>query len=136
MKAVNNKAAGIAILFEDSVLLGKRADFCYITGQKIPYGGYWSIFGGMIEEGEEPSEAAVREVFEETQIPIDAKDIEFLEKINNKNCEFYFHYYKCNEMLFPVLNKEHTESGWFKIDHLKSLSDPIDDKILDCILKI
>lgn len=136
VKAVSKKASGVAILFGDSVLLGKRCEKCYITGEPVSYPGYWSIFGGIIEKDEEPSIAASRELYEETEISIPPTNLTFLKKINNSDCSFYFHYYKSEEILFPKLNPEHTQHGWFKLNYLKSFTENIDPQIIDCILSI
>lgn len=136
VKAANKKASGIAILFGDSILLGKRCEKCHLTGSKVSYPGYWSIFGGIIEAGETPKEAAGRELYEETKIFIDFKDISFFKKIKNQDCDFYFHYYRSNKILIPELNAEHTEYGWFKLDSLNHFAEKIDNKIVKCILGI
>jgi 8-oxo-dGTP pyrophosphatase MutT (NUDIX family) len=50
-------AAGVVLDDDGQVLLGRRAD-----------NGAWSLPGGIIEPGEEPADAAVREIFEETGV--------------------------------------------------------------------
>ena len=50
-------AAGVVLDDDGQVLLGRRAD----TGK-------WALPGGIIEPGEEPADAAVREIFEETGV--------------------------------------------------------------------
>lgn len=52
--------AGIVVIRGDEVLLIKRG--------KPPYKGEWSIPGGKIEHGETASEAALRELREETGV--------------------------------------------------------------------
>ena len=42
----------------------------YLLTQEKKYGSTWSIPGGRVEPGETLGEAAVREVFEETGVPI------------------------------------------------------------------
>ena len=51
-----------AIVTNDAghVLLQRRSDF-----------GTWAVIGGMIEPGEEPANAIVREVFEETAVRVE-----------------------------------------------------------------
>jgi 8-oxo-dGTP pyrophosphatase MutT (NUDIX family) len=136
VKAANKKASGVAILFGDTVLLGKRCEKCHITGEPVSFPGYWSIFGGIIEKGEEPIVAASRELYEETEILIPPSNLTFLKLIKNPNCDFYFHYHISDKILFPKLNLEHTQYGWFKLDALKSLTEPIDSKIINSILSI
>jgi 8-oxo-dGTP pyrophosphatase MutT (NUDIX family) len=50
-------AAGVVLDGNGRVLLGRRADT-----------GTWALPGGIIEPGEEPADAAVREIFEETGV--------------------------------------------------------------------
>jgi len=50
-------AAGLVLDDDGRVLLGRRADT-----------GNWALPGGIIEPGEEPADAAVREIFEETGV--------------------------------------------------------------------
>ncbi len=54
------KAASMVVLHDSAVLIVKRG--------KPPARGLWSIPGGRIEPGENPSQAALREVTEETGI--------------------------------------------------------------------
>ena len=66
VKAANKKlSSGLAILCGESILLCKRIEAYY--GYKVPFGGYWSIFGGAIEKNESPKQAAKRELFEESK---------------------------------------------------------------------
>jgi len=50
-------AAGVVLDDDGQVLLGRRADT-----------GIWALPGGIIEPGEAPADAAVREIFEETGV--------------------------------------------------------------------
>jgi 8-oxo-dGTP pyrophosphatase MutT (NUDIX family) len=50
-------AAGVVLDDNGRVLLGRRADT-----------GTWALPGGIVEPGEEPADAAVREIFEETGV--------------------------------------------------------------------
>jgi 8-oxo-dGTP pyrophosphatase MutT (NUDIX family) len=50
-------AAGVVLDDDGRVLLGRRAD-----------SQTWALPGGIIEPGEEPADAAVREIFEETGV--------------------------------------------------------------------
>lgn len=45
---------------------------------KANYKPYWSVPGGIIDEGETPKQAAVREVFEEVGIHLDEHDLSFV----------------------------------------------------------
>ncbi|MBA2465390.1 MAG: NUDIX domain-containing protein [Nocardioidaceae bacterium] len=58
----NAPCAAAVIVKDDRVLLGRRA--------KAPFAGEWEVPGGFVERGEHPSDAAVREVFEELGIEV------------------------------------------------------------------
>lgn len=45
---------------------------------KANYKPYWTVPGGIIDEGETPKQAAVREVFEEVGIHLDERDLGFV----------------------------------------------------------
>ena len=129
---VNKYAAGVAVLFENSILLAKRIEFW--EGKPIPYGGYWSIFGGTIEEDESPMMCAVRELEEEAQIKISITDLKFIKKIIDHDVEFVFYVTKIKSLINPILNEEHSEFGWFSIDALNNFQEDIDPKIVECVL--
>lgn len=95
-------------------LLLKRAE------NKI-YGGQWRMIGGKVEEGESYWKAALRELYEET----DLKPIKFW-TIPSLN-KFYEH--QTDQILLipafaaqldpsdsPVLDKEHSVAQWFDIN--------------------
>ena len=129
---VNKYAAGVAVLFQNSILLAKRVESW--KGQPIHYGGYWSVFGGTIEEGENPMMCAVRELEEESQIKISITDLKFIKKIIDHDLEFVFYVTEVPSLINPVLNEEHSEFGWFSIDALNNFQEDIDPKIVECIL--
>ena len=120
-------AAGVLIKFKSSVLLCKRSNRCNFAGN-------WSIPAGAIEKGETPEEAARRELFEETQI--EAGDLKFLGEIDGLRSAkrgsepFFVYLYEAKELLFPILDFEHTEYGYFGKD---SLPDPLCENIVDLI---
>ena len=129
---VNKYAAGVAVLFQNSILLAKRVESW--NGKPVPYGGYWSIFGGTIEEGENPMMCAVRELEEESEIKISITDLKFIKKIIDHDVEFVFYVTEVPSLINPVLNEEHSEFGWFAIDALNNFQEDIDPKIVECIL--
>jgi 8-oxo-dGTP pyrophosphatase MutT (NUDIX family) len=129
----NKRASGVAVLFGSSILLAKRIEFWGEEKVPVPYGGYWSVFGGMIEEGENPMMCAVRELEEEAQIKIRISDLKFVKIVIDGDVEFAFYITELTELVNPVLNNEHTESGWFSIESLNNFHDKIDPKIVECV---
>ncbi len=133
-KAVNKRSSsGVAILHRESILLCKRIELYY--GTKIPFGGYWSIFGGGINQNETPKEAAKRELFEESKIDVNIEDINYIDTLNQPDAIFHVHYYKSDKLLFPELNFEHTQYGWYNIFELESFTEKIDQKLINLIIK-
>ena len=125
------RAAGVAIMHGNSVLLAKRIK--EYEGEPVKYGGYWSIFGGMVEEGENPMKAACRELYEESKIETEIYDLRFIKIIFQEDVEFVVYAYEAPELVTPTLNFEHTEYGWFDIKHLNQLTEEIDEEIIKCI---
>ena len=123
--------AGVAVLYGNSILLGKRIEVHF--GQKVDFGGYWSIFAGAMDQNEDIKVGAVRELFEETGIIASPKDLCFIKSIPQNNKFFHVYYYKVDELIIPKLNFEHTQSGWFDIFQLDSFTDKIDMKLMNLI---
>jgi len=133
-KVVNKRvSSGVAILFGDSILLCKRIELYY--GTKVPFGGYWSIFGGGMDKNETPKETAKRELFEESKINVDIKDIHFIKTLDQYNSIFHVHYYKSKELLIPKLNFEHTQYGWYNIFSLDTFTEKLDKKLINLIIR-
>ena len=133
MSPASRRAAGVAVICKDLVLLARRVEFWGEEKTPVPLGGYWSIFAGSIEKGESPMVCAVRELKEEAQIEADFIDIVYTKTIDNEEVSLVVYVLELKEMVNPILNEEHTEFGWFKIDSLESLPDKIDPKVIDCI---
>lgn len=131
MSLVNRHSSGVAVILGGSILLAKRIPDW--NGKPIPYGGYWSIFGGRLEENESLTECASRELKEEANIDSNPDDLIFIKSFIENENEFHFHILEVTDYIYPVLNEEHTEFGWFQIDSLEQSPTPIDSKIIDCI---
>jgi 8-oxo-dGTP pyrophosphatase MutT (NUDIX family) len=113
-------AAGVVLDDDGSVLLGRRAD-----------SGAWALPGGIIEPGEEPADAAVREIFEETGVVtvpevLAAVTVSGLITYQNGDVVRYL------ELLFRcrprggyarVNDTESVEVGWHSLTALGQLSD-------------
>ena len=138
VKAVNNlmnKSAGVGITYNGSILLAKRCKYCHITGDLVKFPDYWAVFTGSLEPDESPRECASRELFEESNIKLDPKKLSFVKSINNETGTLELFFYDSNILLYPKLNEEHTQYGWFKIDTLDSFHELIDKDIVSAIKK-
>tara|TARA_R110000824_G_scaffold265390_1_gene454292 strand:- start:28650 stop:29087 length:438 start_codon:yes stop_codon:yes gene_type:complete len=125
------RVAATCIVFKNSILLGKRSEKW--RGVPVPYGGFWSVFGGAVEEGESSFQAACREVMEETRINIHPTELSFVKVIKEDNLDFILYAYEASNLLLPTLDEEHTEYGWFKIIELDHFPEKIDPKIVEGI---
>lgn len=90
------------------VLVGKRSSQCNNPGA-------YGFFGGHMDDGETPKEAAVREMFEETGVTINPKNLTLIRAVDRKSVMLY--YYALDVVHFgtqkPVLTKEVDAYLWF-----------------------
>jgi 8-oxo-dGTP pyrophosphatase MutT (NUDIX family) len=70
-------AAAALILVEDRGYLMQQRD----ARTDIWYPGFWGLFGGSVEPGEEPGEALARELYEELELEIPPNQAEFFIKL-------------------------------------------------------
>ena len=120
---------GTAIIYRDLILLAKRIVTCPKTGEKVKFGGCWSIFCGAVEDNESHYLAAHREVLEETGFDLNKAKLQHIGKLE----DIRIYIYEAEELLFPTLDYEHTESGWFKIQDMRISPAPIDQRIVKLI---
>lgn len=128
---MRTRASGVAVIHKDLILLGKRIEFW--EGKPVSLGGYWSVFAGSIEEGESPIVCATRELFEETEIKCEVTDIKYIRTISDEDVELNLYALELNELINPKLNEEHTEFGWFKIEHMDKIGGKVDPKIIKSV---
>ena len=124
-------AGGIGLVYNNVILLGRRVHLW--EGKPIPFGGYWSIFGGTCNNKENPIICAIRELEEETQIKVQLHEVTYTKPIQNEDSVFHVYFSELTEQLNPILNEEHTEYGWFTIDDLHCFPYDIDDRLVDII---
>ena len=114
--------SGITAYVEDArgrILLGKRAD----TGQ-------WALVYGIIEPGEEPARAAVREVMEETGVAVEPTHLASVKSspklvtyANGDTCRYLDLLFICRAQegaCAHVADDESIDVGWFSPDALPS----------------
>src|ERR1700758_2522960 len=112
-------AAGVVLDDDGQVLLGRRADT-----------GAWAPPGGITEPGEEPADAAVREIFEETgviAVPEALAAVIGCDQVTYQNGDVV----RYLELLFRcrarggsarVNDSESIEGGWYALADLPDLS--------------
>ena len=111
------------IVFDDEgrVLLGERADT-----------GCWAIIGGIPEPGEQPADAAVREVHEETAVRCVPERIVLVQAMerpvtypNGDVCQFMDICFRCRAVggQARVNDEESLDVGWFTLDALPPLEE-------------
>lgn len=99
--------------------------------------GLYGLPGGGIKKGEKPSQAAIREVFEETSVKLENKDLKYqgIYKANNKFVSYDYHLYTAtinNNLLTKNQLIEIVESKWLAIDLIDSalVSDEVNGALL------
>ena len=120
----------------DKYLVIKRTSIK--RGKPNFYPLYWDIPGGMVEEGELPTDALIREAKEEVNLDIIVKNIihEDSNLDTKKNIVFTRLVYLCEVLNNDISNiklqlDEHNE---FKL--ITSLNELPDEKIVDYLIKI
>ena len=119
------------IEYEDTILVLKRS-----SKENQPF--IWGTPGGEIDPKQDVNEesALIREVFEETGINVNVRELCFVAKRYARIpvCDYtlYIYYLKMNEKPEITLSEEHTEAKWehkstFKsLDLLKSQDEAFD----------
>jgi 8-oxo-dGTP diphosphatase len=120
-----------AVVVDDGgrVLLGRRAD----TGQ-------WSLPAGAIDPGEQPADAAVREVYEETGVRIAVERLAgvALREVTYPHgdvCQYLIVWFRCKAIGgHAVVNDEESSAvGWYSPEELPDL-DALDQLRIDTAL--
>ena len=123
--------AAVLVGNKDYVMLAKRRH-----GKDIEFGGFWAPFSGAVERGEQPFQAAERELLEETGIKI-KYPLDFLIKYPGwRGIPFYLYLDRVADFPTPVLDQEHTEWGIFRTDTIRIQPNPIDPEIVNALALI
>jgi 8-oxo-dGTP pyrophosphatase MutT (NUDIX family) len=89
----------------------------YLIGLRSQYvnePNTWGTFGGMIDEGEDPKEAVLRELDEEVGIP-EKINIELFDIFESGKFKFYNFYGQVQDEFKPQLNWENSDARWFAV---------------------
>lgn len=111
-----------AVVYDDAgrVLLGRRAD-----------SGQWTLITGIIDPGEHPAQAIVREVREETGVSVRVEHLVSVDVVgpitfpNSDVCRFLSLVFRCRYVsgVARVNDDESLEVRWFSLDDLPALND-------------
>ncbi len=104
-----------------------ESEFEFLILQRAPeviYAGEWRMVGGKVEKGENASDAAIRELKEETGIEPEllwcVPDINsFFDFQRNKVHHIPVFAAECSTDAKPVLNHEHTRWAWKSVAELE-----------------
>lgn len=109
----------LLIVKENRFLLLKRSE------SEHNYSNYWGLPGGSVEENETPTDAVIREVYEEMGVEI--PNVRLLKRYPYHNTIINVFVYNSSEF-DPngiVLNEEHTQWGMFSYYDLHQMRDII-----------
>jgi 8-oxo-dGTP pyrophosphatase MutT (NUDIX family) len=120
-------AAGVLVVAESTgrVLLALRSS-------SVRNPGTWAVFGGGIDHGESPEEAASRELNEEAQLDYDERDFELIHERDKGSEGVYFTFMIVVPKEVRVrLNDESDDSGWFDLGDLPEPLHPGAEALFD-----
>ncbi|GAA2468707.1 NUDIX hydrolase [Winogradskya humida] len=109
-----------AVVLNDrgEVLLGQRSD-----------NHQWALIAGMMDPGEQPAEAVVRETLEETNVQVKVERLAgvVLHEVvygNGDHCQMVNTWFRCRAVggEARVNDSESLEVGWFSLDDLPPLT--------------
>lgn len=88
---------------------------------EIPCGGMWGLFGGSIDEGESPRDAAVREIWEELNVKINPKDLVYMTEVPGG----HVYYLKWDKDLVALDLREGKDMRYFEREEIFDTSNLI-----------
>jgi 8-oxo-dGTP pyrophosphatase MutT (NUDIX family) len=110
-----------AVVFDDQhrVLLGQRSD-----------NGNWALIAGVMDPGEQPAEAVVREVYEETAVHVVVERVTSvltqppITYPNGDRCEYVDITFRCRAIggEARVNDDESLQVGWYPLDDLPPIT--------------
>jgi 8-oxo-dGTP pyrophosphatase MutT (NUDIX family) len=97
--------------------------------------GHWSLPGGHVEDGEEPSAAAIRESHEELGISPTSAGRLLDQRISPGGLAFHTFAQGVDAPFRPAMNEEHDRYDWFDLDDLPIKTHPglratLDERLL------
>ncbi len=127
-----------AVLVREDLEPGRR----HLLLTKRTDNGRWSLPAGIVEPGEQPAAAIVREVAEETGVVARADRLALLVAepetayANGDRVQFIAMCFRCSYVSGEavVADEESTEVGWFASDELPEDLDPMQLRRVACAL--
>jgi len=124
-------------------VLIKNNKILLIKRENGHYSNLWGLPGGKIKKEEHLSEAAIREAFEETNLPSDFKEhiftiSEHLIEHDQINQHFLLNICKLTAKSDKIANSQEGEASWFDLEILNSMKNkiiPSDFMIIQKIIK-
>jgi 8-oxo-dGTP pyrophosphatase MutT (NUDIX family) len=133
---VKKESSGVFLICNNTILLTKRAELYGKEKVPVPFGGFWSLLCGGIEEGESPIDCAVREALEESKIKIDPSIVKFFGSISNAPGHvLHVHFAELDTTPKVKLNFEHTAYMWFDTGYLDEFPYKIEKKLFGKVKK-
>jgi ADP-ribose pyrophosphatase YjhB (NUDIX family) len=118
------------VLRDDDVLLVKRSD-----------NGAWAPVTGIVDPGEHPAQAAVRETMEETGVRCVVEELAWVNvteptvHANGDHAQYLDHTFRCRfvEGLPYAADDESSEVAWFPVETLPPMSPNLRERISTAI---
>lgn len=107
----HTKYADILVIFEDELLLLKRANY------NKTFGGKWCLPGGHVINGEDSKTTIIRELYEETNIEIDNPELFITYQYQTSEISDIFFIILDTKPTIKI-SKEHSQYKWVKFDEL------------------
>tara|TARA_Y100000310_G_C20489030_1_gene718230 strand:- start:60 stop:539 length:480 start_codon:yes stop_codon:yes gene_type:complete len=135
---MSNKPLSVAIsavIKDNNILLIKR--------NRGDYPNFWALPGGKIEQNEHVSDAAVREILEESGLQTQFRNhlgfvSEHLVENNEIQKHFLLHICELEPQTMAFQQQEEGELRWFNLDNIKHHKDkiiPSDSLMIEKIIK-
>jgi ADP-ribose pyrophosphatase YjhB (NUDIX family) len=123
--------SAVVLRHDEHVLLTQRAD-----------SGHWSLPAGIVEPGEQPGTAMLRELLEETRVIAEIERLALLTTDpvqvypNGDACQFVSMCFRCRYVSgeAQVGDEESTDVRWFPISGLPGDLSPTQRRRIDCAL--
>lgn len=79
----------------------------------------WSVFGGHIENGEKPDQAAIREISEELSVALSKEKMEYIGRFTHNDHAYHIYYYPVSYELDNAELKEGRHWRWCSLEEIR-----------------